>query len=93
MTRIDVWLWSVRVYKSRSLATAAVKGGHIRLNGDPVKPSHAVKPGDTVIVDGFQRISVGGKVVPHPADQLQRSMHDPASKPVEETTKAAKAKG
>ena len=33
MTRIDVWLWSVRVYKSRSLATAAVKGGHIRLNG------------------------------------------------------------
>lgn len=29
MTRIDVWLWSVRVYKSRSLATAAVKGGHI----------------------------------------------------------------
>ena len=34
MTRIDVWLWSVRVYKSRSLATAAVKGGHIRLNGD-----------------------------------------------------------
>ena len=40
MTRIDVWLWSVRVYKSRSLATAAVKGGHIRLNGDPVKPSH-----------------------------------------------------
>lgn len=52
-----------------------------------------LKPGDTVIVDGFQRISVGGKVVPHPADQLQRSMHDPASKPVEEPTKAAKAKG
>ena len=51
MTRIDVWLWSVRVYKSRSLATAAVKGGHIRLNGDPVKPSHAVKPGDTVTVE------------------------------------------
>ena len=50
MTRIDVWLWSVRVYKSRSLATAAVKGGHIRLNGDPVKPSHDVKPGDTVTI-------------------------------------------
>ncbi len=58
MTRIDVWLWSVRVYKSRSLATAAVKGGHIRLNGDPVKPSHAVKPGDTVTVHtpGWDRV-------------------------------------
>jgi len=32
------------------LATAAVKGGHIRLNGDPVKPSQDVKPGDTVTI-------------------------------------------
>lgn len=58
MTRIDVWLWSVRVYKSRSLATAAVKGGHIRLNGDPVKPSHDVKPGDTVTIHtpGWDRV-------------------------------------
>lgn len=52
-----------------------------------------LKPGDNVIVDGFQRISIGGKVEPHPADQLQRSMHDPAGKPPESPTKAAKAKG
>ena len=58
MTRIDVWLWSVRAYKSRSLATGAVKGGHIRLNGDPVKPSHDVKPGDTVTIHtpGWDRV-------------------------------------
>ena len=58
MTRIDVWLCSVRAYKSRSLATDAVKGGHIRLNGDPVKPSHDVKPGDVVTIrtPGWDRV-------------------------------------
>ena len=50
MTRIDVWLWSVRLFKTRSLATKAVSGGHVRLNGDPVKPAHAVRPGDRVTV-------------------------------------------
>ncbi|MDO5082133.1 RNA-binding S4 domain-containing protein [Arachnia propionica] len=50
MTRLDVWLWSVRLFKTRSLATKAVTGGHVRLNGDPVKPAHAVKPGDRVSV-------------------------------------------
>lgn len=50
MTRLDVWLWSVRLFKTRSLATNAVKGGHVRLNGDPVKPAHSVKPGDKVSV-------------------------------------------
>lgn len=50
MTRLDVWLWSVRLFKTRSLATNAVKGGHVRLNGDPVKPARPVKPGDRVSV-------------------------------------------
>lgn len=48
--RLDVWLWSVRLYKTRSVATDAVRGGHVRLNGDPAKPAHAVKPGDRVTV-------------------------------------------
>ena len=50
MTRLDVWLWSVRLFKTRSLATKAVTGGHVRLNGDPVKPAHTVTPGDRVSV-------------------------------------------
>jgi ribosome-associated heat shock protein Hsp15 len=46
--RIDKWLWCARFYKSRSLATAAVEGGRVHLNGARVKPSHPVRPGDRI---------------------------------------------
>ena len=49
-TRIDKYLWSIRVYKTRSDATDACKGGKIRLNGCDVKPSKTVKVGDTITV-------------------------------------------
>ncbi len=44
--RLDKWLWFTRFYKTRSLATAAVRGGHIKLNGERPKPGVRVKPGD-----------------------------------------------
>ena len=47
-TRIDRWLFGVRLFKSRSAATDAVSGGKVHVNGERVKPSRAVKPGDTV---------------------------------------------
>lgn len=47
-TRIDRWLFAVRLFKSRSAAADAVHGGRVHLNGGRVKPSHAVKPGDTL---------------------------------------------
>ncbi|WP_312722646.1 RNA-binding S4 domain-containing protein [Mobilicoccus sp.] len=53
--RVDVWLWSVRMFKSRSLATAAVKAGHVRVNGASVKPSTSVRIGDRVTVTGGPR--------------------------------------
>lgn len=46
--RIDKWLWSARFFKTRSLATAAIHAGHIRLNGNSVKPARDLKAGDTL---------------------------------------------
>lgn len=50
--RVDSWLWAVRVFKSRSQATAAVKAGHVRVNGERAKPATNVKVGDRVVVRG-----------------------------------------
>lgn len=53
--RIDKWLWSVRIYKSRTLATDACKGGKIKVAGDTVKASYLLSTGEVVSVkkDGF----------------------------------------
>ena len=48
--RLDKWLWAARLYKTRSLATAAISGGHVHLNAERVKPAKAVKVGDVVRV-------------------------------------------
>ncbi len=53
--RVDSWIWAVRLTKTRSLATAACKAGHVRVNGDRVKPSQAVKVGDVVRVRSGER--------------------------------------
>ena len=46
--RIDKWLWFVRFFKTRSLATAAVRGGHVRINGERGKPGVRVVEGDRI---------------------------------------------
>ncbi len=48
--RIDAWVWSVRMAKTRSEAADAVKAGHVKLNGAATKPSQQVVPGDRVRV-------------------------------------------
>ena len=46
--RIDKWLWAARFFKTRSLATAAIKGGHVELDGHKAKASAAVRAGQTL---------------------------------------------
>jgi ribosome-associated heat shock protein Hsp15 len=47
-TRVDRWLWSVRIAKTRPDAAEACRGGHVRVNGRPAKPATTVSPGDEV---------------------------------------------
>jgi ribosome-associated heat shock protein Hsp15 len=53
--RIDRWLWSVRLVKTRSAAAQACRAGHVQINGARAKPSATVKVGDTV------RARLGGR--------------------------------
>ena len=47
--RIDKYLWAIRVFKTRSEATDACKGGKIRINGADTKPSKPVRVGDVIV--------------------------------------------
>jgi ribosome-associated heat shock protein Hsp15 len=48
--RVDKWIWAARFFKTRGLATEAVLGGHVHLNGGRVKPAKEVRIGDEVEV-------------------------------------------
>lgn len=57
-TRIDRWLCAVRLVKTRPMATHLCEGGHVRVNGNPAKPSTKVAAGDRVdaLIAGRERI-------------------------------------
>ena len=53
--RVDQWLWSIRVYKTRTAATEGCAAGHVRLNGSKAKPAAKVRTGDRVEARVHQR--------------------------------------
>ena len=74
--RIDKWLWATRIFKTRSIATAACKKGRVCFDGIAVKPSRTIKVGDTISVRkppitytysviGLVQNRVGAKLVPN----------------------------
>ncbi|WP_405985431.1 RNA-binding S4 domain-containing protein [Streptomyces sp. NBC_00872] len=63
--RVDSWIWSVRLTKTRSQAAAACRAGHVRVNGERVKPAYAVRTGDEIRLRhaGRERIVVVSRTV------------------------------
>src|SRR5258706_6049900 len=64
-TRIDRWLCAVRLVKTRPLATQLCDGGHVRVNGNPAKPSTKVRAGDLVqaLIAERERIVEGVRTI------------------------------
>lgn len=64
--RVDKWLWAVRIYKTRSLATDACKNGRVRIGGQIIKPSREIKINDEVSIHlGIYNKSVRVKALLH----------------------------
>jgi len=56
--RIDQWLWAVRLFKTRSSAATACRGGHVKVNGKAAKPATPVRPGDRVEARHDRRLRI-----------------------------------
>ncbi len=85
--RIDKYLWAIRIFKTRSLATEACKAGRVKLNGQNVKPSYIVKVGETFSIQkGVERkvILVTG-LLERRADAKTAVQHYEDHTPEEET--------
>ncbi|MFG2544441.1 RNA-binding S4 domain-containing protein [Streptomyces sp. NPDC048594] len=63
--RVDSWIWAVRLIKTRSLGATACRGGHVRVNGDRVKPAYSLRVGDEVRLrhEGRERVVIVKRLI------------------------------
>ncbi|MEU7496124.1 RNA-binding S4 domain-containing protein [Streptomyces griseofuscus] len=63
--RIDSWIWAVRLIKTRSQGATACRGGHVRVNGERVKPAYSLRVGDEVRLrnEGRERIVIVKRLI------------------------------
>lgn len=85
--RIDKYLWAIRIFKTRSLATEACKAGRVKLNGQNIKPSYLVKVGETYNVQkGVERkVVFVTALLARRGDAKTAAMHYEDRTPVEDT--------
>lgn len=97
--RVDKWLWAARCFKTRSLASTACNAGHVKLNGDSVKPAKTVRVGDRLEVrtpGGLKILEVAGlaeKRGPAPVARALYVDHTPPPTPSEEVPVMVRPRG
>lgn len=82
--RVDAWVWAIRLYSTRSAATAACKAGHVKVNGATAKPAQTVRPGDLVraYTPGGERIvAVTGLIVKRTSATIAQQHYDDHTPP------------
>lgn len=89
--RVDKWLWAARFFKTRQMATEAVSGGHVHLNGDRVKAGRKIAAGDSLSItkDGMTwKIEVLGLLEKRVSAKLAQSLYTETADSLAEREKA-----
>ena len=90
--RLDKWLWAARFYKTRTLASDAVDGGKVRLNGATTKPAKEVKMGDRLDIrvgdQDWEIIVQGLSAQRRPASEAQQ-LYEETSESIERRARVA----
>lgn len=93
--RADTYLWSIRLFKSRTLASEAIKGGKVKLNNTNLKASHVVKIGEvyTITISGQHKkiIEVTGLIEKRGSYEIVKQFYIDRSPPIEKAEKQDKA--
>ncbi len=90
LVRADTYLWAIRMYKSRTLANAAIKGGKVKLAGSNFKPSHSVQVADryTLSISTVKKIiEVKDLVDKRGSYDIAKNYYIDHSPPVDKNTK------